>query len=156
MDGVRDPDFDFDFDPDMEEDLRTRLRHGRFRVFSGFGMPLQGVSVWRHLTQGVALGYSSLPLQGSSEGQRELFPGFPNDPASEASEDKPENGDMFQAPSPARLRVPVRMTAGGTAPAPERLHPGQLYKTKMQARRLRYVHSVHSVHSGLCLVLAFV
>ena len=30
-----------------------------------------------------------------------------------------KNGDMFQAPSPARLRVPVRLIAQGIAPAPE-------------------------------------
>jgi len=65
---IMDGDSGFDFDLDMEENLGTRLRHGLIRVFSNFGMPLQGVSTWRYLTQGVALGYSRLPLQGSPEG----------------------------------------------------------------------------------------
>jgi len=51
---------------------------------------------------------------------------------------KTKNGDMFQAPSAARQRVPVRMTAGGGDPTPERLLPARPETTRMQARRLRY------------------
>ena len=62
------------------------------------------------------------PFRATPRGNRESFPGFPNDPASEAPEERTENGDMFQAPSAARQRVPVRVTAGGGDPTPERSH----------------------------------
>ena len=65
IDGDFDP--DFDPDPDMERDPGTRLRHARFPVHSGIGLPLQGVFIWRCLSQGVSLGYSSLHSQGSPE-----------------------------------------------------------------------------------------
>ena len=40
-------------------------------------------------------------------------------PRSQSFKTPDQNGGMFQAPSPARLRVPVRLIAQGIAPAPE-------------------------------------